>query len=57
SNTGPAVRSNDENISRIVYNYSPEGCGYFIRSRIGGNREGCRQAAVLLRNSEDTTVL
>ncbi|CAF3429627.1 unnamed protein product [Rotaria socialis] len=57
TNTGPAVRSNDENIRRIVYDYSPEGCGYFIRSRIGGNREGCRQAAVSLRNSEDTTVL
>lgn len=29
----------------------------FIRSRIGGNREGCRQAAVTLQNSQDTTII
>ncbi|CAF3391299.1 unnamed protein product [Rotaria sp. Silwood1] len=53
----PFVRSYDENNGRVVFNYSPETCGYFIRSRIGGNREGCRPAAVTIRNSEDTTVL
>ncbi|CAF3587047.1 unnamed protein product [Rotaria sordida] len=53
----PFVRSYDENNGRIVFNYNPETCGYFIRSRIGGNREGCRPAAVAIRNSEDTTVL
>ena len=28
-----------------------------MRSRIGGNRDGCRQAGVIIRNPEDTTVL
>ena len=28
-----------------------------MRSRIGGNREGCKSAGVTIRNSEDTTVL
>ncbi|CAF2389370.1 unnamed protein product [Rotaria sp. Silwood2] len=53
----PFVRSYDENNGRIVFSYTPETCGYFVRSRIGGNREGCRPAAVPIRNSEDTTVL
>ncbi|CAF0922129.1 unnamed protein product [Rotaria sordida] len=57
TNYGPSIRSGGENIGRSVFNYNPESCGYFIRSRIGGNREGCRQAATLLRNNEDTTVL
>ncbi|CAF1390029.1 unnamed protein product [Adineta steineri] len=54
---GPFVRSFDENNGRIVYNYNPETSGYFVRSRVGGNREGCRSAAVSLQNTEDTTVL
>ncbi|CAF3989111.1 unnamed protein product [Rotaria magnacalcarata] len=53
----PFVRSFDENNGRVVFNYCPETCGYFMRSRIGGNRDGCRQAGVIIRNSEDTTVL
>ncbi|CAF2534220.1 unnamed protein product [Rotaria sp. Silwood2] len=57
TNHGPFIRSGDENNGRVVFNYNPESCGYFIRSRIGGNREGCRQATVSLRNDEDTTVL
>ncbi|CAF3355299.1 unnamed protein product [Rotaria sp. Silwood1] len=57
TNHGPFIRSCDENNGRVVFNYNPESCGYFIRSRIGGNREGCRQAAIALRNDEDTTVL
>ncbi|UJR35501.1 hypothetical protein I4U23_028255 [Adineta vaga] len=54
---GPFVRSFDENNGRVVFNYNPETCGYFVRSRIGGNREGCRSAAVPLQNTDDTTVL
>ncbi|CAF1121372.1 unnamed protein product [Adineta steineri] len=54
---GPFVRSFDENNGRIVYNYNPETSGYFVRSRVGGNREGCRSATVSLQNTEDTTVL
>ncbi|CAF1138870.1 unnamed protein product [Adineta ricciae] len=53
----PSVRSIDEKFGRVVFNYNPETCGYFVRSRIGGNRDGCRQAAVTLRGPEDTTVL
>ncbi|CAF0864478.1 unnamed protein product [Adineta ricciae] len=54
---GPYVRSFDENNGRTVFNYNPETCGYFVRSRIGGNREGCRSAAVPLQGDVDTTVL
>ncbi|CAF1633061.1 unnamed protein product, partial [Adineta ricciae] len=54
---GPYVRSFGENNGRTVFNYNPETCGYFVRSRIGGNREGCRSAAVPLQGDVDTTVL
>ncbi|CAF1333580.1 unnamed protein product, partial [Adineta steineri] len=53
----PYVRSADEDNGRTVFNYNPETCGYYMRSRIGGNRDGCRQAAVKIRDSDDTTVL
>ncbi|UJR10439.1 hypothetical protein I4U23_014643 [Adineta vaga] len=53
----PFVRSVNEDIGRIVFNYNPETCGYYARSRIGGNRDGCRPAAIKIRDSEDTTVL
>ncbi|CAF0721396.1 unnamed protein product [Didymodactylos carnosus] len=53
----PFVRSADEANSRVVFKYNPETCGYFIRSRIGGNREGCRPATVAIRGEDDATVI
>ncbi|XP_074660081.1 uncharacterized protein LOC141912655 [Tubulanus polymorphus] len=52
----PLVKT-EEGGGRVVYNYEPTSGPFFIRSRVGGYRGGCSDAAVKLNSEEDTTLI
>ncbi|XP_064634317.1 cytosolic carboxypeptidase 2-like isoform X2 [Lineus longissimus] len=52
----PLVRG-EEGGGRVVYQYEPSSGPFFIRSRVGGHRAGCLDAAVKLESERDTTLI
>jgi cytosolic carboxypeptidase protein 2/3 len=43
---------------KTVYYYNPLNCGYFVKSRVGGSREGCKNVRIDLglNEKEDTLI-
>jgi hypothetical protein len=47
-----APMDNQEIKGKTVFYYNPISCGYFIRSRVGGSRDGCQKICVDLTEDE-----